>query len=112
MSDRQYPAWVHHPAFQPAVVSPAGSGVHAVPIKFSPVLVTDEDMEAQYVAKGYDPVEKIDPRIFEPKAPDAVPYVRQEYPQWVGDVLVQHKEEHRARFPNDFPEADKTDLGG
>jgi hypothetical protein len=101
--DRTYPAWMTHPAFEAAVLPGPGGNPRGKPMRYAPVMVNTADQEAEYVAKGYEPVEKVDPRIFEPKKPEDVQtYQHAEYPMWRGDVLLATEAEHLSRFPEDF----------
>jgi hypothetical protein len=76
--------------------------------RFPPVLVNTAEQEAEYVAKGYMPTDKIDPSYFLPKEPAPLVYVPQEYPTWAHGELMADEATHRAKFPADFPDGPPT----
>jgi|SRR5882672_3800310 len=94
----EYPKWLHHPGFAPAVLSDdyaLGGGRNArfapdgKPSQFPPVVVHNADQEAMYVARGYAAgaydhakVERM--RI----APLPNGYREQEYPRFESDGSV------------------------
>ncbi len=97
---QEYPRWMAHPSFQPAVMS--DDPTQRQPIRFAPVMVEDADQQAQYEAKGYVPSGTPNPKAFEPTRASDKPaaYVFEEYPKWVGGVLVNNPEEERAAMPS------------
>lgn len=109
MSEYQkYPMWMAHPngmKSEPVKGPPDAnrSGVFAqgnivgTVEKFPPITVHNEDQEAQYEAKGYQPAGKNNPWAGTTNNTPVPPsYVPQEYPKYVGDKLVQSAEEERA----------------
>jgi hypothetical protein len=104
---KEYPKYMTHPAYQPGRVgeevrSPAGFSYHVggTPIRYPPMLVRDADQEEYYRSQGYVTQGKSDPAAFA-AAVQAMPppdenYRPKEYPKWVGDFLVNNREEEEA----------------
>jgi len=101
---KMYPKYMTHPAYQPGQVgtevrSPGGFSYHVggTPIRYPPVLVPDADSEEYHASQGYVSHGKSSPEDFA-RAVQAMPppdenYRPQEYPKWVGDYLVNSREE-------------------
>jgi len=102
---KEFPMWLTHPAMQAATIS--DDPALRQPMKFPPVLIHNEDQRAEYEAQGYvagtpNPQAFIAQRIS--KKPE--PFVFQEYPKWVGDVLAKDVfEEARLLEAQTQPEA-------
>jgi hypothetical protein len=103
-----YPKYMTHPAYQPGTVgqevrSPGGFSyyVGGTPIRYPPVLVPDADSEEYHASQGYvshgsSSAEDF-ARAVQSMPPPDENYRPQEYPKWVGGVLVHnHAEEERA----------------
>jgi len=98
----RYPMVMRHPAEAPAIVSQWNEQLqrhvpeHGQAAKFQPVTVNDADQEAYHAAQGY--VGSGDPQSFESAVSNPLPgnYQFQEYPKWVGQVLVHSKAEEDA----------------
>lgn len=102
----RYPLYMTHPNYWPGSIGEeqtdkSGFKFHAggLPSRFPPVQVHTEDQESQYAAKGYVPAGKSDPTAFirlTAMAGAATDYTPEEYPKWVGPVLVNSAEEEAA----------------
>jgi len=102
----EYPKMLSHPAYVPAVPAvevregTAISWTRGEPERFPPVQVKNADDEAYYVARGYKQCGHSDPAAFSRAhaglrvAPAA--YKPQEYPKYIGDVLVNGPDEEAA----------------
>jgi hypothetical protein len=93
---QQFPMWLHHPAFEAAVIS--DDPTRRKPIRFPPVLVHSEDQMQQHMAMGYEPGGTPNPRAFEARVAmgPVQPHAHQEYPKWVGDRIVHSEAEELA----------------
>jgi hypothetical protein len=100
---QDYPKLMVHPGFQPATLgtsaderkgTPAKIGQ---PVKFPPVTVNNEQQEEYHAAQGYGPAGKGNPAAFVAahSSPDT-PYHKQEYPKYVGDIVVNNEDEELA----------------
>lgn len=104
MSDQhqEYPRWLHHPGEQPAILSddyaggqrPPMSGYQAPggrPRMFPPVMVNNEDQEAYYVSRGYEPGQSTKAAFIAAQEAAQLPsgYRQQDYPMMVDGRLVQ-----------------------
>ncbi|MDE2439732.1 MAG: hypothetical protein KGP14_01815 [Betaproteobacteria bacterium] len=98
---QEYPKVLSHPAEAPAVVSQWNEQMqrhvpeHGMPAKFQPVTVHNRDQEEEYLAKGYQASGRSDPNAYEKARASVEPtdYSFQEYPKWVGDKIVNSREE-------------------
>lgn len=117
----EYPKHMVHPGFKPGVVgqkvvSEHGFSYHVggEAIRFAPVLVTDESQEAYHASQGYQSIGKSDPAAFARAVAAAQPvsatYVAQEYPKWVGGVLVKDAEEEAEQAGGKPKEASSEPL--
>jgi hypothetical protein len=96
---QRYPMVMRHPSESPAIVSAWNEKTrrhepeHGQPARFQPVTVNSQEQEEQYIAKGYQPTG--DAEAFEQAVFNVEPagYEFQEYPKWVGEVLVHSREE-------------------
>ena len=93
----EYPKWMEHPGFQPAVIHPDNPRLNTS-MRYGPITVSSKDEEEERAAMGYRPV-----GVYNPKAYESVKagmetkaaYVHQEYPKWVGDKIANNEEEER-----------------
>ncbi len=95
----EWPKWLHHPGFSPAVISAGAAGGPLIrgaqyagegkPAQFPPVIVHNPDDEAWYVSKGYTPGSydqaKVDQQRIAPK-PNG--YREVEYPRYEADGSI------------------------
>lgn len=104
-----FPITLAHPHYKAAEIipmpetrSPSGvllsGGTRSIPERYSPVTARNDDDVAYYEAQGYEVVGKSDPAAYVKAlvAPEAMAYVPERYPMWVGDKLVASAEEERA----------------
>lgn len=106
MEHQEYPKLMTHPAYDPGSIgeevrSPSGFVYYrnGRPVRLPPVTVHNTDDEEYHKAIGYVPSGKSDPAAFARAfavTPATANYEPQEYPKWVGDVLVQNEEEENA----------------
>jgi hypothetical protein len=100
----EYPKYMTHPAYQPGHVgpevrSPGGFTyyVGGTSIRYPPMLVPDANQEEYYASQGYVSHGKSDPAAFAAAVaagpPPSEDYQPKEYPKWVGDFLVNNREE-------------------
>jgi hypothetical protein len=95
----EFPVWLHHPGFRPAVVAQgmAGERTPSQPIRFPPVLVYNRDNFEEYLAKGYAPG---------PAAPAPAPVVRHE-PMYRGRENIRARDKNEDFMPppppSDYP---------
>lgn len=113
----KYPMLMAHPQYRAATVTPIeGTGVlnnegievrqdmQGTPERYPPVQVNNEDQEAYHAAMGYRPAGKSDPAAYaQAVAETPVDRVIDEFPKWVGDVLVNSAEEEAA-LPRQHPD--------
>jgi hypothetical protein len=111
----EFPVWLHHPGFRPAVISMGMAGVRvpSQPIRFPPVLVYNQNDYDEYTAKGYNPGSR--PANFQPIIrPDPTYTPRQnirardknedfippppvsDYPRWVNGMVAHDAAEEAA----------------
>lgn len=97
---QRYPMVMRHPGQRAAVISQWDEKLkrhvpeHGEPAKFQPVTVHSEDDEEYHAAQGYRPTggdaqtftQQVNDHIVNPKPAG---YAFNEYPKWVGGVLVQ-----------------------
>lgn len=122
---QEYPKWLHHPGFAPAVLSADPPGrmqpmaPPGTPVKFPPVQVNNPDQEEEYVAKGYRRGDwneaQVDAQLkgvvpakngkqypmYAPDGsiiadPDAEDRDDGQYPMWVGDRIAHNEAEELA----------------
>ncbi len=95
----EYPKWLHHPGFSPAVISAGAAGGPLTkgaqyagpgkPAQFPPVVVHGADDEAWYVSKGYTPGTYDHAKVEQQRvAPKPNSYREVEYPRFEDDGSV------------------------
>lgn len=119
MEYQEFPKTLSHPAYRPAQkicdALPGGPGSPNFgfgqpeqwsPAMWPPVMVTNEDQEAQYLAKGYVPAGVPSPQAF--STAHASPFVAgrtvSKYPMMVNGVLVQDPE-MTSSVSSEYPKA-------
>lgn len=110
MNFQEYPKWLNHPGYRPAVISDDyGSGPRPVnappgrPAQLPPVMVHNPDQEAYYRAQGYEGASG-GAKAFEAATVAPLPpgYRHQEYPRYQNGV-VEPDPDAPAPPDNEYP---------
>lgn len=109
----EYPKHMTHPQYHPGSIGVEKTGAGGfkyweggTSVKFPPVLVHNQDDEEFHKAKGYISDAKSDINAFNRAhavAASHTNYVPQEYPKWVGNVLVDNADEELAALEGPKP---------
>ena len=110
---QHFPMMMVHPNFQPATLGTSEDARKGTPatfgtaMKFPPVTVQNEQQREYHEAQGYVPGGKSNPAAFVQAhaAPDPMRHHgHQEFPKFVGEILVKNEDEERAfRWPWGLP---------
>ena len=100
---QQYPMMMTHPGFRPARLGTSPDdrkgtpGTQGQAAYMPPVTVADSQQEEYHASQGYQPAGKGNPAAFvQAHTSPETPYHREEYPKYVGDIVVHNEDEEIA----------------